>query len=57
MTNCYAYLLLHYQNQKRRNAQLILIALEMLKSTDKKKQKKHVHSRNKKLHYNSLTLI
>ena len=39
MANSYLYLLLHYQNQKRRNAQVMLIAHEMLKlkSTDKKK--------------------
>ena len=39
MANSYLYLLLHYQNQKRCNAQVMLIAHEMLKlkTTDKKK--------------------
>ena len=39
MANSYVYLLLHYQNHKRRNAQVMLIAQEMIKSMDKKNKK------------------
>ena len=48
MTNYYLYLVLNYQNQKCHNAQLMLIVQEMLKSTNKKNQRKYVHSRYSK---------